>query len=34
VRCLDGVDLATLDIQPFDGQNWDDAIEGRVPWRQ
>jgi len=34
VRCLDGVDLATLDIRPFDGQNWEDAIEGQVPWRQ
>jgi hypothetical protein len=33
VRCLDGVDVTTLNIQPFDGRNWEDAIEGRVPWR-
>jgi hypothetical protein len=32
-RCLDGVDLATLSIEPFDGKNWEDAIEQPVPWR-
>ena len=25
VRCIDGIDLATLKIMPFDGQNWEDA---------
>jgi hypothetical protein len=33
VRCLDDVDLTAIDIQPFDGRNWEDAMEGRVPWR-
>lgn len=32
VRCLDGVDVATLSPKPFDGQNWDSAIE-RASWR-
>jgi len=27
VRCLDGVDLDTLDIEPFDGQNWEETVE-------
>ena len=25
-RCLDGVDVATLRPQPFDGRNWEQAI--------
>lgn len=33
VRCLDDVDLTAIDIQPFDGRNWEDAMEGRIPWR-
>jgi hypothetical protein len=33
VRCLDGVDLNALDVKVFDGQNWEHAIAGRVPWR-
>jgi hypothetical protein len=33
VRCLDGVDVRTLDIKSFDGQNWEDSMKGRVPWR-
>ena len=33
VRCLDGVDPATLTIHPFDGQNWEHAMAERVPWR-
>lgn len=33
VRCLDDVDLTAVEIQPFDGQNWENAIEGGVPWR-
>lgn len=26
VRCLDGVDLATLPIERFDGQNWESQV--------
>jgi hypothetical protein len=33
VRCLDGVDPASLVVSRFDGQNWERAIEQRVPWR-
>ena len=33
VRCLDAVDIAGLTIQPFDGRNWESAIEQDVPWR-
>ena len=33
VRCLDDIDLTTLTITPFDGRNWEDAIEGPVSWR-
>ena len=32
VRCLDGVDVATLKPKPFDGQNWERAID-RASWR-
>ena len=32
-RCLDGIDLATIAIKRFDGQNWERAIEQKVPWR-
>jgi hypothetical protein len=32
-RCLDGVDLDALAIEPFDGKNWEAAIERPVPWR-
>jgi uncharacterized protein (DUF1330 family) len=34
VRCLDGVDPATLSIAPFDGQNWEAAMGEQVPWRR
>ena len=34
VRCLDGIDLSKIEIRPFDGGNWEQAIEGRVPWRE
>ena len=27
VRCLDGVDLARLSVQGFDGQHWEQAIQ-------
>jgi hypothetical protein len=33
VRCLDGVDISSLDIQPFDGRDWEYAIAKTVPWR-
>lgn len=33
VRCLDGVDLSSLTVSPFDGQNWEQSMQGRVPWR-
>jgi len=33
VRCLDGVDIASLDVKEFNGRNWEHAMAGRVPWR-
>ena len=33
VRCLDGIDLASLKIGHFDGKNWEHAIADKVPWR-
>jgi hypothetical protein len=33
VRCLEGVDLGSLVVSPFDGQNWEEAMRGHVPWR-
>lgn len=33
VRCLDGVDLATLRPHSFDGKNWEAANAGPVAWR-
>ena len=33
-RCLDGVDPRSLAALPFDGQNWEAAIEQPVPWRE
>jgi hypothetical protein len=33
VRCLDGVDLSTIEVKQFDGKNWEHAMAGRVPWR-
>jgi hypothetical protein len=27
------VDVASLDIKRFDGQNWEQAMTRRVPWR-
>jgi hypothetical protein len=31
VRCLEGVDLASLRIIPFDGRNWEHAFAKRTP---
>ena len=33
VRCIDGVDLAALSPKPFDGRNWERAIEDNPSWR-
>lgn len=32
-RCLDGVDVAALRPQHFDGRNWEEAMQKEVPWR-
>jgi hypothetical protein len=32
-RCLDGIDVAALQPRPFDGRNWEAAMEQSVPWR-
>ena len=29
VRCLDGVDVETLRVVPFDGRNWEEAMKLR-----
>jgi hypothetical protein len=29
VRCLEGVDLAALEVRTFDGQHWEEAFENR-----
>ena len=34
VRCLDGVDVATLALGHFDGKNWERAIAERRPWNE
>jgi hypothetical protein len=33
VRCLDGIDLASLSPKSFDGRNWEAAMQLHVPWR-
>jgi hypothetical protein len=30
VRCLDGVDVSTLSVRPFDGRNWEQAQDARA----
>ena len=32
-RCLDDIDLAALSLNYFDGQNWEQAMGQKVPWR-
>ena len=27
VRCLDGVDLHALTVEPFDGRHWEESID-------
>ena len=33
VRCLDDVDIAAIKPHTFDGQNWEQSMAGRVPWK-
>jgi hypothetical protein len=33
VRCLDDVDLSSIAVQPFDGRNWEEAMQQHGPWR-
>jgi hypothetical protein len=33
VCCIDDIDLSTLSIKTFDGQNWEQAMGRKVPWR-
>jgi len=33
VRCLDNIDLAAITPNPFDGKNWETAMEKRAPWQ-
>ena len=33
VRCLDDIDLTAISIKPFDGRNWEAAMQKDVPWR-
>jgi hypothetical protein len=33
VRCLDDVTLDEIRPQRFDGQHWEQAIRGHLPWR-
>jgi hypothetical protein len=32
-RCLDDVDLTVITVKPFDGKNWEAAMQHHVPWR-
>jgi hypothetical protein len=32
-RCLENIDVSELNPKPFDGKNWEQAIQGDVPWR-
>jgi len=32
VRCLEGVDIDVLLVEPFDGDNWEQAI-GAASWK-
>src|ERR1700675_764543 len=34
LRCLDGIDLQEVKIEPFDGRHWEDAIRSGAPWRK
>jgi hypothetical protein len=32
-RCLDDFDPLRISPKHFDGRHWEDAMQGRVPWR-
>ena len=32
-RCIDDIDLAALSLKYFDGKNWEQAMDQKVPWR-
>jgi hypothetical protein len=32
-RCIDGIEVDALNVKGFDGRNWEQAIETKVPWR-
>ena len=32
-RCIDDIDLAAIQPKYFDGQNWEQAMDQKVPWR-
>jgi hypothetical protein len=34
VRCLDGVNPATVPSQPFDGRNWEQAMAAGPAWQR
>ena len=33
VRCVDDIDLGLLEVVPFDGQNWEAAVDALNPAR-
>jgi hypothetical protein len=33
VRCLEGVDVASLTIAPFDGRHWEESVAS-APWKR
>ncbi|HSP49217.1 MAG TPA: GFA family protein [Pseudolabrys sp.] len=32
-RCIDDIDPAALSLNYFDGKNWEQAMDQKVPWR-
>jgi hypothetical protein len=32
-RCIDEIDLSALPLHYFDGKNWEQAMDEKVPWR-
>ncbi len=32
-RCIDGFDATSVKPKPFDGRNWEAAMQKNVPWR-
>jgi hypothetical protein len=32
-RCIDDIDFAALSLNYFDGKNWEQAMDQKVPWR-